>query len=260
MSGNWNFYFCDMGGHTASIYFDDGLSDGVDALPLTHALRVRAPLKEMRNGLTTDAEAERLFEVEDLIVSELDALGGIFVGRITSNGRRIFNALIPEQHQALSERLATIGQKTGYDLAVAIEADPEKRVYWQDLYPNEDDRRVMLDMRVLEHLREHGDIHDTERAIDHMSYFKTRADADAYTAWLEDNGYTNISVVTDAQGPEIGVECQHFGSAGLDEITSHTLALSRKARELGGEYDGWVSPVIRSPKKTLWQKLRGIFS
>jgi hypothetical protein len=31
----------------------------------------------------------------------------------------------------------------------------------------------------------------------------------------------------------------------LNDITSHTLALRRKAVEYGGDYDGWETPVIK---------------
>jgi hypothetical protein len=40
------------------------------------------------------------------------------------------------------------------------------------------------------------------------------------------------------------VRLHHFGPASLESVSGRTIALRRKAREFGGQYDGWETPVI----------------
>ncbi len=38
----------------------------------------------------------------------------------------------------------------------------------------------------------------------------------------------------------------HEGTMELEDITHHTIAINRKVRELGGDYDGWETTIERS--------------
>jgi hypothetical protein len=42
------------------------------------------------------------------------------------------------------------------------------------------------------------------------------------------------------------VRFSNEGTLRLPDITSHTIALRRKASELGGDYDGWETPVCKA--------------
>ena len=253
MSEDWSFYFCQMGGHTASIFFDDGIAGDLDRLALPNALRIRVPMRHARNGLPTNEEAERLFVVEDLVKAAVDQAGGIYLGRITFSGYRCFHALVPVKDRYLSSRLSEVGATTGYDLRSVVEPDPDKDVYWKELWPTEDDRRVMQDMKVLDALKNDGDEPTVERPVDHWISFADRHDAEAYGAWAAGNGYVNLQVEDLRDRADyrpidrpVCVRCVHRGPVLLNAVTQHTLALSRKARDLNGRYDGWETPVMRA--------------
>jgi hypothetical protein len=47
-------------------------------------------------------------------------------------------------------------------------------------------------------------------------------------------------------GGKFRVRFFHSGTCVLTDITAHTVALRRVASELGGQYDGWETPVCKS--------------
>ena len=254
MSKKWGFYPCQIGEHRASIFFDDGIGQEIDQLTLPNALKIALAIKDPRDGLPSDQEADQLFAIEDSVKAAIETSGGAYLGRVTMAGVRFFLALMPEEDESISAKLADIAAATGYHIDSAVEPDPNKDVYWQDLWPTPDDRQVMEDIKVLQTLKKHGDVHTVERPVDHWSYFEGPRSADAYAQWLVDNGYADVTVEDLREQPEsspvdrpICVRCIHHGSMQLDDITGHTIALSRKTRDLGGEYDGWETSIMLAP-------------
>lgn len=254
MSEKWDFYPCQVGDHRASIFFDEGIAQEIDRLALPNALKVALAIKDPQHGLPSNQEADRLFAIEDSIKATIETSGGVYLGRITMAGVRFFLALMPEEDDGISARLSDIAAADGYEIDCTVEADPDKDIYWQDLWPTPDDRQVMEDLKVLGTLQKHGDLHALERPVNHWSYFHDRGSADAYAQWLADNGYADVTVEDLREEPESSpverpmcVRCIHHGSMHLDDITGHTVALLRKTRDLGGEYDGWETSIMRSP-------------
>ena len=61
-------------------------------------------------------------------------------------------------------------------------------------------------------------------------------------------GYSLDAADTTDDG-KFRVRFAHKGTLRLPDITSHTIALRRKASELGGDYDGWETPVCKHRAK-----------
>jgi hypothetical protein len=99
---------------------------------------------------------------------------------------------------------------------------------------------------VRSNLRKHGDNSKTPRAIEHYAYFPTDELRASYRDFIISLGYQ--------------VEREDFG-AGDDgkivivfskvqapiAIDKETALLDDHARQLGGDYDGWETKVIRRP-------------
>ena len=242
----WRVYFADMGGHTATIVFNDGIAKRINDLPLVHAMKIRVPLKAPRaDGLTTKEEATVLARLDEQLAGIIKAQGGEYLGRVTNNGARWMLALIPPFPRDTEAALQEAAAAEDYALEIHVEQDPGKAVYWQDLYPSEDDRQVMVDMEVQAILRDRGDQPDKSRQIGHWIYFKEEIAARRFAGWAGDNRYQTIAIMPPAEdGPPLWrVRMSHEGTLRLEDISGHSLAISRQAREEGGQYDGWESPV-----------------
>jgi hypothetical protein len=128
---------------------------------------------------------------------------------------------------------------------MAYEPDAEKAGYWKELFPSPDDWQLIMDMRVLESLEEHGDDHSQARTIDHVALIPAGVAQKQFTAWLKERGY-DLQSVEPTEESIIRFEFTHEGTVELTEISSHSIALRRKAEELGGDYDGWGTSVCKS--------------
>lgn len=241
----WRMYFAEMGGLPASIVFNDGIAGRLNASPLTHAMKIRIPLKSPRgDGMTTREESGPVNQLDETFDKIITAHGGEYLGRVTNNGARWVLALIPAGPRELEAALHAAAGEAGYAPEIHVEADPEKSVYWQDLYPTEDDRQVMVDMEVQRALSEKGDDPGKTREISHWTYFREDAAAQAFAAWARETGY-RVDFVGPAEnaGPLWLVRMSHQGTLQLNDISGHSLTISRRAREASGQYDGWESPL-----------------
>ena len=242
----WRMYFADMGGLPASIVFNDGIAQRINELPLVHAMKIRVPLKAARgDGLTTSEESGAVNALDEQFDQIITGHGGEYLGRVTNNGARWVLALIPPEPRALEAALQAAAAEAGYAPEIHVEQDPGKAVYWQDLYPSEDDRQVMVDMEVQLALIERGDQIEKVREIDHWTYFQEETPARAFAVWASEGGYGGVSVEPPtAGGPPLWcVKMKHQGTLQLNDVSGHSLKISRHARDNGGQYDGWESPL-----------------
>ncbi len=257
MSDQWQFYPCQLGEHQAFITFDSGIAETIDEAAPPHLLKIRIPFHQAtEEGLPGDEELEQLSEFEDELTEWLEQHEALYLGRITVDGHRHFYIATDAADEAIwEERLGSLENPHGYELAFAIEENNSLAGYWEEIYPTPDDWRLISDMQVIEALEQHGDNSDTVRQIDHWAYFLTQETAELFAAWAREQGYevANVGVVEpdeEAEADEepderIQVHFSHQGPATLGDISSHTIALGRKAEEFGGEYDGWETPICK---------------
>ena len=111
---------------------------------------------------------------------------------------------------------------------------------------------VDLKLARLERIKDHPgftearfDIKEREREVAHCDYFLQQSAAQQLADWAEQQRYTIAYRGRDEDGEEYLVRYTHVGSMQLSDITHHTISSDRKARELGGRYDGWETSVER---------------
>ena len=249
MSDIWGHFFASMGDHQASIVFDDGIANEINQIDLSLALRIKVILNSTdENGMPTTEEGQKLAALDEKIDDLINNAEGIYLGRVTSNKTRWVMALVKENSEPLIKDLARVAEEEGYKAEFYLDEDPNKDVYWQDLYPTEDDRRVMLDMAVLNTLLESGDNQEASRNVDHWCYFPSDEDANRFSAWLKTAGFANVLITEqkdeNAQDKEWCVTFSHTGTMFLADITGHTLKISREIASYNGCYDGWETQII----------------
>lgn len=247
MSNEWIFYPRQTGESPESVFYDHGIREQIDVIAPSNFLFVELVMKHPReDGLSSNEEAETLYAFEDELETIAASADSLWVGRVTTEGRRYFTLFTAEGPDEWKPRIAGLAERHGYQLNFAIRPDPEREAYWEGLFPSEDDWRVVCDIQVISQLSKHGDDGSAPRQVDHWAYFAAKAQAEQFAVWLSAQGYEVTDVRPSSE--EYGIEFKHEGSVELAEISSHTLALMHQAEELGGRYDGWATSVCVSPE------------
>lgn len=245
MSDEWIFFPCQIGEHTASIFFDHGIRDRMDSAAPKQLLKVRANFKQPRSdGMPGNEEFQSLKALEDGLQAAVQQFESIYVGRITTDGHRQFYIYTSEPGDSWASALKTLGAAHGYPLSSALKPDEKHAGYWQELFPTEEDWQVIQDLRVIDALGQEGDDGSAPRSIDHWAFFLSPPSADNFCQWAREKGYTFVKKDL-AEDGRFRVSFSHDGTVRLADITSHTIVLRRKISEMGGEYDGWETVVCR---------------
>jgi hypothetical protein len=234
-----------MGESTAFIFLDIGIRDSIDSFPESQQIRFDLEYKCPRtDGLPTDGEFEDVNAIEDRIEEFSDIHSGIYVGRVTTAGRRYFYTFNSATSEVVNDFVHSILQSTEYRIEYRLLDDPDKKGYWSDLYPTELDWRVIWDSRVIEALRESGDNNEIVRRIDHWAFFGAKKDAQLFLDWCKGEGFALQDMRRTK--PLIGdwvVQVHRNDAPNSKTINSVTIGLLKKAKELNGKYDGWETSV-----------------
>lgn len=89
-------------------------------------------------------------------------------------------------------------------------------------------------------LKQHGDDGTKPRVVDHFAIFKTQHEAAAYMTYVLGLGFTVVESESE--------DCVSFTKESAvvgEQFDNEILAISMKAVELNGEYDGWGCPVAQ---------------
>lgn len=246
MSDQWIFFPCQMGEHSASVFFDYGIRDSIDTIAPRQLLMVRVAFKRPRpDGLPANDEFQRLTALEDGLQALVQQQESIYVGRITVDRHRHFYIYTSHSEAEWSPRLGALGDGHGYPLASVLKLDDTHSGYWQGLFPTDDDWQVIQDLGVIEALQKQGDDGTASRCIDHWAFFPAQSVAEAFALWASERGYGAATTDITDDG-KFRVRFSHEGTVRLPDITSHTIALRRRASELGGDYDGWETPLCKT--------------
>lgn len=247
MSEEWIYYPCQMGEHTAFIFYDHGIRECIDKDAPPNFLTIRAKFKNPRpDGFSSREEYQQLCELEDELTRVVNEDNGLYVGRITVAGYRHFHVFTQRGEADWSEKLNLVRDLLGYELHCCCTPDAKRDGYWRDLFPSEDDWQVIKDLRVLEAAKDAGDDHSVSRRIAHWAYFAEEWKAKQFAQWAKDQGYRVQPVADTGDGDrKFMIQFSHEGNLHLNDITSHTIAARRKASELDGDYDGWETPVCK---------------
>lgn len=236
-----------MGEHVAWIAYDHGVRPDVEHLPFAYCARFAVALKQPdHHGLPSGDEFAQLNSIEDQLVANIPEQTGIQLGRVTTNGKRYFTFLTSLDEAAVESIADKVAARSGYEILLAYEADPERRCYWNELFPTEDDWQVIQDMRVEESLRKEGDPLTTPRPIEHWAYFETPADRERFVALIREK-FDDIELyeTPDSDRGVYTARLTHTGLPDYRSMNSFTILLNRSAGESGGDYDGWETEVCK---------------
>ena len=239
-----------MGEDQAFIFLNTGIANSIHLAPAFLAKLRLAYKAPKENGLPSKEEFEQVSAIEDRIEAFSKEGHDWYVGRVTVGGRRVFYVYTSRDESSWRQFLEQLEVESGYDLRLTYGEDPERKGYHDDLYPTDDDWQVINDLQVIENLESHGDDGSEPRKIDHWICFDDEPSSKDFVIWAESDSFTEEpgqSHVTD--DGRYCVRLFHHGTVKIDDISRHTLALRRKAAELGGDYDGWETLILPSSEQ-----------
>jgi hypothetical protein len=248
MAKDWDFYACRVDDKPASIFVDLALAC---AAPIAHSPALAYVFLEMNaprpDGLSSQTEFATLAAIEDALEKELCAeRRTVYVGRSTSAGRRDFFFYCGDAGDWKERVDAVMRRFPDYDFDCGARGDREWRTYFEFLYPSPEDHQRMRNRRVCFNLEKHGDALAEEREIDHWADFPSAAARAAFIERAEALGFRlRGSRDPEKPGDRFGVRLYRRDVPSFDGIDNVTLPLFQLAEELGGDYDGWETLVIR---------------
>lgn len=245
---NWYMFPAHMGEHQGFIACNYAFGEIAEQDELrTQHLVIRVAFKNAdENGLLTEEEYPAIKAIDDKLSDSLNSQGAIYVGRITVDGHRYFHYYTDLGDEEVMDIIQQVATAAEYEMQYILEEDAEKKNYWEEIYPTDDDWQVIRDLKVLDVLSENGDIHEIEREVLHWAVFEGERSADEFAAWATQQGYMVKSNQRDEEDNSYVVHFVHTGTMELADISDHTININRKVIEFGGEYDGWETSVEKA--------------
>lgn len=256
MSDNWNTFFTYIDNKPASFFLDLEPWKNDANEKLIHLDWLSITLNEPNgNGLTCNKEAAILFAIEDSIHDSLDS-HYMFVGRITTDGRRDFYYYTDSEDGSKLENLATkFLENYKYSINRIKEQKP-RDFYYEFLYPNKSNWHRMANRQLVDKLTELGDNLEKSRIVNHWIYFSSAESRSLFKQKVQKEGFHIED--QDSQDNKYSLRISRNDFVQLHPISGVTDYLVSAAQECNGDYDGWETKVIKKQENFLI-RLKRIF-
>ena len=236
---NFDFYEAAASKGRAMISLD--LAAAEQAPLESHPVRMQFRVKMLQprpDGLRSAEEADALFALEDRLVTAMDALDALYVGRAVAYGCSEYFFYVPA---AKKDARPSLSQLAPYSLEVFAVEDADWERYFE-LYPSPYAVQTIMNRRLVRQLREQGDQLERPRRIDHLARFESQLQADAAATALRDAGFETGSPTRQDDGAwalEFH-KVDHAAEGRPDQFVADIFHLLAPHE---GDYDGWGAPV-----------------
>jgi uncharacterized protein (TIGR01619 family) len=243
----FDFYFTNVDDKIGSMFVDLGIYSyaPVNDRPnlVWISLKLNTPNED---GLTTSEESNFLYDLEDKLEQELgEKHNGIFVGRLTSNGKRDYYYYLENPmlyDKTISEVMV---EYPSYTFDYGNKIDAEWNTYFNLLYPSDREMQCLTNRRVVDNLEKNGDPLTKERQVDHWIYFNNNSDRENYiNRILQENFKVESSEIdTDSENEQYTLQISRIDNVDLDNVNEYVLFLWELANENNARYDGWETSI-----------------
>src|SRR4051794_32681885 len=191
----WSVYPGEVDEHLAMYHVDLG---AVDAAPVAK-LPVRVDVEfdyhgDGASGMPADPELVDIRSLEEAVRHAMSALGGAYIGRVLTGNTGHMVGYLPRPD--LKPRFDS---PDGLSPRLTVSPDPAWTGVRDDLAPDEWQRNLIDDMRVVGSLEEHGDHFEVPREIEHLAYFPDESMAQKAAQELADADFA-ATVERDDEG------------------------------------------------------------
>lgn len=193
-------------------------------------------------GLSSSEEELNEFgEIEDKIYEKLSK-NELFAGRITSNGFRDFYFYTKDKsiEPIINKILKEYNQFTN---KITFEIDDKWSLYYDKLYPSDEEFQKIGNRSVIDNLEEGGDKLTIEREVFHWIYFKTESDLENYIVETEKLGYKVVSKNKIKDEFPYQLQIKRIDKVDEESVNEYVIKLWKLAPIFNGNYDGWETSI-----------------
>ncbi len=244
----WDFYMLTVDSTIASMYLDLGLKRIAPILEKENLFWISIKMNNPReDGLSSQEESKRLWEIEDMIVEQIATRHDIvYVGRMTSKGYRNLYFYFGEEMLIEKTLSSCMEQYSNYEYDFGIKSSDKWNSYLNFIYPSPKLYQSMMNRRVLDYMEEQGDNLEEEREVAHWIHFKSEKERRAYELEVKEKGYKIKRKDLDSTNEEFKYQqvISREDKVNRNEIDKYTIGLWELANKLNGDYNGWEARII----------------
>lgn len=241
MNDDWDVYFTHVDGKPASMLLDLSIEAPIPVLSVMAYVTLDFQDPD-EDGMSKQSEYDKLMEIEDALVPALSHETCMFVGRCTTGGQRDFFFYMDNAKGVEEKVEAVMANFDEYTWDMGLVEEPGWETYLEFLFPDEQGMDTIWNNRVRRQLEEAGDDSAAPREIDHLFFFPSAADRDAFMVEAETENFRTTLSDSNPETP-FGLLVQRDDAP--DEIDDVTWPLRELAGAHGGTYDGWGCAVVK---------------
>ena len=244
---NWAPYRRTVDDATAqSIIVDLGLTEIAPVKERPFCLRIDVIMHSPdEHGMISSEEFEVLSAMDDAFESGLAVHGVTYAGRISGNGKIAVYLYASEPAGIEQSLTAVMAQFPQYKYEHIIDREDGWNSYFHLLYPEPIELRTLHNSLVIDNLQKHGDKLEKARLVEHWVYFSTESDRNKFLESIKGQGFkTENGKVPNTDKP-FQLKLAREDKVDHDSVDTYILDLWQKARDVGGEYDGWETFIVK---------------
>jgi uncharacterized protein (TIGR01619 family) len=232
-----------------SVMVDLGLTTlaPVDTRPYRYVVSIGL-LHASPNGLPNDQEFSTLSSIEESIQSSLRTQrSAVFVGHLFCEADMTLYFYLPDEQDPVPLINEVLQRFPGYSFRGKLEKDAGWEAYKDFLYPLPIQMQSINNLRVIEQLGSHGDIHEKERQVDHWIYFANEQDRASFIRKLNGKGFRveGKETVDHTDGKPFQLHISRVDKITPGSADAYILDLWQLAHDCNGDYDGWETFIVK---------------
>ncbi|MGE5828624.1 MAG: DUF695 domain-containing protein [Micromonosporaceae bacterium] len=208
----------------------------VDAAPVLRLpVRLDIRLPYPGGGLPAEADLNRLGAFDGRVRAIAAEHDGVFVGRVACAGLCRYTAHLPAAAAQPPRGASLDGAE------VSTEYDPHWAYVRDHLAPDERQAQLLADLLVVTALRQHGDVLDRIREVEHVALFAGPDPANDAATALRAEGFS-VAVERDDEG-EFVLLATRRDAVVPPAVHEVSWTVKESIERHGGSYDGWSCAV-----------------
>ncbi|MCD4791700.1 MAG: DUF695 domain-containing protein [Bacteroidales bacterium] len=246
--GNRDFYIVQYDAGAGSTLLNMDLINSAPKKDLPFIVITGVTFKNCRDdGFPNEDELKKLYKIDDEVESVISNItNSEFAGTFTYQCERL-NYIYVSDTINIRAKLTDLYKKyKHYKFYINIEPDRKWETYLNFLYPDEEIQEYMSNQKILVQLQSAGDDLSKERQVDHWIYFPDKSKMELFIIDVKKIGFKIESQdkINDS-GLLYQLHISRIDFIDMESISKLSLNIRRKAKKLGGDYDGWETFVIK---------------
>ena len=248
MQGYWEEYIKIVDSHPAMISLNVSASEDGSNEDHGYVAFVKVKLKvPTEDGFVAKDEIEEITFIEDRL--ELESLRyrhGQYVGRVVSQSHITFIYYLKLDFEWGDSVNAAMSHFQDYSFEFGSRVDSEWEVYQKLLFPTDKEWQIIHNHHACDELSGAGDTLQTQRAIEHTSFFKTPQVREQFSEFIVSEDFKILeNIEPSVETPADGVKFYRIDVPPYHAIDNLTMTLIEYSKSYDGEYDGWETSLVK---------------